>query len=219
MVLVLCAYAAGAAKAEKGASWMVNGKNIESESTLKPLLQSTVENEMLLLFTIAGISGKVLCKGMQFVNFRLLGEGTLSEGKIKFSECETYVEGKLTKECAPKTGGASGIIESAPGPALLGLAGGQGVIKFKPGKGEFFMVFEMGEECALGVNISIVGELVLKDCQNKMKEELVSHLLEADASSTLKVVGAAGKPATLEGSILVTLAGEHTGLKWSGLPA
>ena len=55
----------------------------------------------------------------------------------------------------------------------------------------------------------------MKDCQNKFKEELVSHLLEADpAASTLK---AFGNTATLDGSILATLAGEHTGLAWSDL--
>jgi hypothetical protein len=91
------------------------------------------------------------------------------------------------------------------------------VIKFKPAEGEFFTIFETNEECALFENVLVGGELALKDCQNKFKEELVSHLLEADpAASTLK---AFGKTATLDGSIQATLAGEHTGLAWSGLPA
>jgi hypothetical protein len=153
---------------------------------------------------------------MQLVNFRLLGEGTLSEGKIRFSACVTYVKEKLVKDCAPKTGGEVGAIESSAGSALFVLAGGAGVIRFKP-KGEFFTLFETSEECILTKNIIIEGELALKDCQGMFKEELVSHLLEADASSTLT---AFGKPAALDGSILATLGGaEHTGLKWSGLPA
>ena len=196
---------------------MVKGKNIENESTLKPLLQSTAENEVSLLFTLGGFPGSVLCTTMELVNFKMSGEGTLSEGQIKFTKCVTVYNGKVIKDCAPKSKGGVGIVESAPGPALFVLAGGVGVIKFKPAGGEFFTIFETSEECALFHNVTVEGELALKDCQNKFKEELVSHLLEADsAASTLK---AFGKTATLDGSILVTLTGEHAGLAWSGLPA
>jgi hypothetical protein len=218
MALVLFVAAAGTAQAEKGASWMVKGKNIENGGTLKPLLQSTTENgEVQLLFTLGGLPGSVLCTTMELVNFKMLGEGTLSEGKIKFSKCRTIFNGKVIEACAPKSKGGLGIVESAPGPALFVLAGGAGVIKFKPAEGEFFTIFETSEECALFENVLVGGELALRDCQGKFKEELVSHLLEADpAASTLK---AFGNPATLDGSIQATLAGEHSGLAWSGLPA
>jgi hypothetical protein len=217
MVLVLFACVASAAQAEKGASWMVKGKNIENESSLKPLLQSSVENgEVSLLFTLGGFPGSVLCTTMELVNFKMLGEGTLSEGKIKFTKCVTVYNGKVIKDCAPKSKGGLGIVESAPGPALFVLAGGVGVIKFKPAEGEFFTIFETNEECALFKNVLIGGELALRACQGKFNEEMVTHVLEADPSSTLT---AFGKPAALDGSILVTLAGEHAGLQWSGLPA
>jgi hypothetical protein len=203
------------AQAEKGAQWMVNGKNIEN-GTLKPLLQSTVESDMVFLFTLGGIAVKVLCKAMELVNFSLLAEGSLSEGKIKFSQCVTIVKESVVLPCLPNTGGAVDVIESSAGAGLFVLVGGVGMILFKPAKGEFFTVFKTSEECALGADIKIEGELVLKDCQNKFKEEATTHLLEADPSSTLKV---GSKPATLEGSLNVKLVGEHSNLQWSGLPA
>lgn len=192
------------------AEWMVNGKNVGS--TLQPSLKTELEGGDVLLTKILGIKVEKSCKKAEFINLRLLAAGGTSEGTIKFSECTIKLNEKLSTPCLPKTTGINDVIETQ---TLVGSLGSP-LVTVKPAKaGGFLMVIETSEECAVGQKISVGGTLILKDSQNKLTEELVTHLFEADASSSLT---AAGQTATLDGSANASLSGSHAGLKWSGLP-
>ena len=100
--------------------------------------------------------------------------------------------------------------------AYFVLVGGVGETLLKSVSGGALAVVESSEECAVGQKINITGELILKDCKGEIKNELVTHLVEADnVNSTLK---ASGQAATIDGSANVSLSGAHVGLKWSGIP-
>jgi len=197
---------------------MINGSNISG--TLKTLLQGALENEVAsLLTTIVGTPVKFLCKQIAFTTSLGL-EGSVKEGKVKLSGCATYLEGSSTPNaaCLPKVAGVNDIIETNSIVGLLVLAGGVGEILLKAAKeGSPVATIESSEECSAAQKINITGELFLKDCENRITQELVTHLFEADnTTSTLK---ASGQNTTLDGSINLSLGGEHMGLKWSGLPA
>lgn len=225
-VLGLCALALGVlgysitgAQGETGAAWMINGSNISG--TLKTSLKGALENEVAsLLTTVTKVLVKILCKQIAFTTSLGL-EGSVKEGKVQLSGCATFLNGSSTANaaCLPKSAGVNDIIETNAVVGLLVLVGGVGEILLRAAAGaeKSIGVIESSEECAAGQKMNITGELLLKDCQGKIKEELVTHLFEADnTASTLK---ASGQSTTLDGSINLSLGGEHAGLQWSGLPA
>lgn len=219
LVLGLMAFVTSSAQAEKGAAWKVNGAAVNA--TLKPKLKSAIENETAsLLTTILGIPVKILCKSGEITS-TLGTEGSINEGKVKIAGCAIFLKESTTASapCLPKTAGVNDVVETNALVGLLVLVGGVGETLIKPAAGaeKPLAVVESTEECAVGQKISITGEIIDKDCEGKIKEELVTHLIEADnVNSTMK---AAGQKATLDGSFNVALAGEHAGLKWSGQPA
>ena len=72
----------------------------------------------------------------------------------------------------------------------------------------------MGEECAIGEEISVEGKLVLKDCEGLAYTHLETHLVEEEKELTeLTVLD--DPNASVEGSAVVSLTGEHNGLKWA----
>ena len=66
--------------------------------------------------------------------------------------------------------------------------------------------------------VPVQGSLSLKDGKGEGRAELVTHLLEQGPLTNLHVSLLGSHEANIEGSAIATLAGEHTGLKWGGLP-
>jgi len=202
---------------------MVNKVNIETGKTGPTAVKAKIENGTAsLLTTILGIATKILCTEGTLVGVSLENEGALTKGgKVKFSNCATYLEGSSTAStpCLPKTAGANDIIETNGGVGLLVLVGGVGETLIKAAEeAKPLAVVESSVECAVGQKINITGELILKDCElfegkSAISHEQVTHLVEADnVNSTLK---ASGQKATIDGSATVETTG---GLSWSGLP-
>lgn len=217
LVLGSVAFVPSIAQAEKGASWRVNGTAVNS--TLKPGVSAVLENETgSLLTTILGVPTKILCKTIEVTNTMGI-EGVVNEGIGHFANCATYLNNSPTPSapCLPKSLGINDLIETNPLVGLLVLIGGVGEVLMKAAKVTAdIATIESTEECAVGQKVLIKGELYLKDCEGKIKEERGLHLFEAD--NVAGTLTAGGNAVTLDGSANVSLGGTHKGL-WSGLPA
>ncbi len=214
--LSLMAFAASA-QAEATSNWKVNGSNVNS--TLLPEVQvKELENKTadLLFTTKGGTKVDILCTAVSLSNVKLKTTGSTTEGTATFSGCLTKLNGTTTANCKPKGGGgASGTIITKNGLGLLQLSGGETVTKLFPEVAPEFVNIEMGELCAIGENVPVAGNLNLKDCKGVIGTELVEHLAEQGAGTSLTALG---QPATIDGSVILALAGTgHVGLKFSGV--
>jgi hypothetical protein len=68
--------------------------------------------------------------------------------------------------------------------------------------------------------VPVGGELLLWDClgDTSFKTEAVTHLIQKFKPLQKLWAFKADNPATIDGSVIVELTGEHKGLKWAGLP-
>jgi hypothetical protein len=191
----------------------------------------------LVLHTkVAGVSVLILCAKMELENAdgtglpKLLLEGKVL-GRIKFTECLIKLNGVTTAACKPHSpGAASGTILTLLIEGLIKLheladKTKDDIVLFigenKEGKlEEHFVTLELGEECAIGETLPVKGWFSIKDCQNLFLSHQVDHLVEEFAPLTLLYVLSHTEEhkAQILGSVVLALAGEHKGLKWSGLP-
>jgi hypothetical protein len=215
--LSLMAFAASA-QAEPTSNWRVAGANVNS--TLLPEVQvKEVENKTadLLFTTKGGTKVDILCTGASLSNVKLKTTGSTTEGTATFTGCLTKLNGTTTANCKPKGGGgASGTIVTKKGLGLLYLssAGVPGV-KLTPETGTQFVNIELGELCAIGENVPVEGVLSLKDCKGLIATEAVDHLAEQGPGTSLTALG---QPATIDGSVILALAGAaHITKNWSGI--
>jgi hypothetical protein len=225
LVLGLMAFATGSAQAEVGAHWNVAGKSINGTG-LKPELQAKeLENKTSTLLTkILGSLYHVLCTGITLIGFVLLDNGG-SSGTIRFTNCVAIVNGVVQKACEPKSKEVAGVIETNLLKDLIvlhKLENGEvdTLDRLEPNEGETFATIESSASCAVGAKIPVKGKFFLKDCKNEFQTELVDHLVEEGPLTHLFVISDtvehAGK---IDGSVILTLAGAHAGLTWSGTPA
>lgn len=236
LALGLMAFASsGVAQAEAGSRWCyINPTTLVLQcfnSLLRPTLQYKLETSLSLLFTTAGGTKVAFtCTAVEMVGEPAFEEeGSISEGKAKYTGCKTTLNGGESKNCQPKTKGtALGTIVTN---ALRGLIklhlltpGGavDPVILDTPtvvnGKGETVLAtLELGELCSIGEIVEIVGDITWIDCQNELAVHKVEHLIEEFPS--LRGLRALGQPATIDGSYLMRLVGAHAGYRWAGLPS
>jgi hypothetical protein len=224
LIIGLIALSSSAVQAEKGANWMVEGKNLEG---LEPevILSNVVAGGMTLHSKVLGIKFDLKCAKAQFIGAKLQTEGRVSSGnKTKFSECETFLNGAASPECTPQTGGEKGTFVSNALKGLLvlhELAGGakDTLISFEPVEGSTFVTISLGATCPIGSTCSIIGKSTVKDGENLFGFELIEHLVEQGPLSELWVNSkTAEHVATILGSAHLKLAGVHAGKKWSALP-
>jgi hypothetical protein len=208
LVLGLTAFAPPMASA----GWkLVNAKGELKEITeaLLPSLQvKEIENADAAMkwTTKGGTAVDHLCKEAELIGAKMQVGGTSSSAKIRFKQCVTLLNGTVSKSCEPHVGASKGIIETNAGRVTIK----EGLLSFSSESGSF-ATMEMGELCAIGEVIPVNGTLFLKDCQGSFTTELVAHLFEEDKSSSITVLGI---PASMAGSVLIELSGEHKGLKW-----
>jgi hypothetical protein len=228
VTLGLTVFSAPVAQAESGAKWL-----LASGSELLSFLEASVglEGETfgigVLHTKISGISVLWECSSINTVNAKLKTEGKIGEGsKVKFSECITKLNGATSGSCVPKAGGKeSGVIVTNALHGLLilhELAGGvkDDIIKVLPDSGETMAIIEMGEECAIGEKVPVIGKATIKDSEGLALTHLVKHLMEIGPLTELWTISkTAEHVSTLLGSAWMFLTGTHEGLKFNGDPA
>jgi hypothetical protein len=234
MVFGLMAFSAAAAQAEVGAQWLLAEK--APGTKLVAFLEAEIglrkETNGILHSKIAGIAVLFECTELSLVgNPKLKANGSISTGKIKFTGCDTFLNGVLSKPCLPEGGGVADVIETLNLHALIilhKLASGEvdDLLSVLPddvnGKpSEVFAHIELGPECAIGENVLVVGKATLKDCEGLALTHLVEHLVELGPLTELWVTQnkTAEHVATILGSAWGFLTGAHTGMKFSGDPA
>jgi len=196
----------------------------------------------VLLTKIAGVKVEFLCTGAELTGTKLEKSGSLtSGGKVKFTGCLTKLNGATSAPCEPKAGGTeAGVIVTGPGKGLLVLhvvketVGGKEVelkipitrIEHVPAgkegetatEKETLAVIELGKECSIGNKVPVIGKLTLED-PGGVTTESVDHLIKEGPLTELWTISkTAEHVATIDGSALVALTEEHTGLKWNGIP-
>lgn len=223
LLLGLMAFSASAAQAEVGAKWFVvnsGGTNVEvTTAGLSPQLEikELEEKTATLLFTTkGGTKVAILCTAAAFdEGGKLISEGGVSLGRVLFSGCSVKLNGVAAPACqAHSVGKATGEILTLKAKGLLVLdketSTTSKLVKLVPDEGTSFAVILMGEECSIGEEVPVTGELWLKD--PSVSTAAVEHLI----SEGLKKLVALGVEATIDGSALVKLSGAHVGLKWFG---
>jgi hypothetical protein len=230
MVFGLMAFSASAANAETGAKWLyaekVPGSNLvtlaedpeielEKNSAVNVLHSEILKIKVLFLCTDLKISGTP----------KLTANGSISSGKVLFSNCTTDLNGVVNTNCTPKDSTqAAGTILTKSLHSLIvlhELAGTKDdVLKLLPDEGETFATVEMGAACPIGTKVPVIGELTLKDCENLALTHLVKHLVEPfEPLTKLWTISKTEEhKATLLGSAWGFLKGKNEGYKFSGDP-
>jgi hypothetical protein len=229
---------AGVGQAETGAAWDVldgsgNLIKIPGTNDLLPEVNAEIEKGTTVIFeftTKTGTEVEFRCKAMSLVASggglsKLGANGSLSKGKAVFALCVTFLNGKESLPCIPKSSGQPfGTIATEEADGLIVLGTGSvplvlilPLVKNKAGE-PIAALIEMGEECAIGTRVEVTGHLDMTECETGVfTTHLVTHLMvEASAFRLLRVMGQVAK---LLGSALVNLAGAHAGLRWGGLPS
>ena len=195
--------------------WSVNGTGVTA--ALAPFVgTSGLENKTasLLFTTKGGTKVEVLCTTLQTINVRLEPEGfVFFESQLKYTGCLTKLNGVLSKSCEPLSGGTEpGVIKTKLLKGALVENEKAAIVKFEPTSGTTLATIELGEACALGESVPVLGTLTLKDAA--ISTEAVEHLATEGPKATMTALG---QPVTIDGSILLKLTGAHAGLKWSGI--
>ena len=225
---------------------ILNPEKTLVKKPLLPVLGAQLESgtEGLLLATVLNgtINLVIHCSAIQLVGVHLEEEGKLTNGgKVKFTGCKVLINGTEEPECEVHSAGEPvGTVSTNPGKGLLKLhLFPKKELKDKtidPEKTELVTVVEprnkkegekeeggpepfvtllMGEGCVIGEEVPIEGKFVIRDCELKASEHLVTHLIEEEPELTLLHV-LDDLHAKIDGSALVSLTGEHKGLKWAG---
>jgi len=241
MVLGLMAFSTSA-QATVGAKWLIltSGGVLKEGSTLHASINLKKDKEVVLVLhsEILKIKTLFLCTELKAVNAKLLAngsigkeEGVVSGSKVLFSGCTTDLNGSAAPECTPEDPeDKSGFIVTKPGHALIVLGtSGEDLVEIIPDSGKTFATIVLPAACPIGTSVPVIGTLRLKDCSERnAKGECVSkflthlkeHLVEEGPGTKLFTISeTAEHTATLLGSALAFLTGEHEGLSWAGDPA
>jgi hypothetical protein len=225
VVLVGMLAFAGAAQAEPGAFWLVNGAKI-SESLL-PTVEAETDVKGTLLTTLGGQSVDISCETILLVGAHLLEPQGKFLGKIVFHGCDflSLKEGVATlqKACEPFVGVNKGLIETKSVTGLIEsrevkLGTKESIVEVIPTEGTLFATVNLGSECSFGSALEIGGVLFLENAEGKFSIDTVKHLLtESLALTALTVNGKVGA-AVIDGSVWGFLGAAHKGLTFSGQP-
>lgn len=220
----------GAAQAETGACWGY----INTSAQLKCFGEGGLEAGVKFAFTnntgtllIENLNFEVLCTAGEIINGgKLTSNGSVTLGQVKFTGCiglsKTPTLTKLAA-CTPTdpVGGAGTIItEKATG--LIRLHEGEPTVLLNddpevPEKDVLARIF-LGEECSVGEELIVSGELVISDTGGKagFETHALTHTSAEFAKLQLMKVGV--NKATIDGSAVFSLTSPHNELKWAGKP-
>ena len=216
LVLGVMAFGTTIAQAETGAHWNVNGSEFKSE--LKAELKAT-GGHYSFLWKVGLAHVEVLCIHLGWVAAAMAISGGLA-AIILLESCDAKINGKTAAACVPHSpGAANGTIRTNALRGLIKLHEKKvDLLELVPESGEVLVTLVLGapekNECAIGEKFDLTGKMFLKDSQEEGLTEKVSHELETGPLTALKI---GANTATVGGKFVVTLAGAHTGMKWSGI--
>lgn len=227
-VLVLSlmfAATSGVAQAEPGSAWDYINPTTGSKEVFSKTLEANpiieFEIKVSLLFTIGGgTKVTITCTGAEFdEGGQLTAEGSILLGRLKAKGCTTLLNGTVSKPCEPHNGAEKGIILTEKSTGLIVLKELEGFVKdptvvLKPDTGTVLAKIQLGEECSIGEEIAVEGQLVLWDCKKSFSIYAITHLWEAFSLNLLHI-----GPITvsLSGSFSIKLGGAHANYQWAGL--
>ncbi|MDX6608947.1 MAG: hypothetical protein QOF85_872 [Solirubrobacterales bacterium] len=208
-------------------------------SEIEELKDEKDPGKHLVLLTKSGTNTiTLLCSAAELENAagtgppKLLLEGSIL-GRAKFTGCIFKINGTTQSVCKPHSkGSAEGTIltERVKGLIVLHeLAGGikDATVLLQPEdkEGKTITTFvtvilgvEGASECAVGELLSVGGELILADGQGTFTTEQATHLIEEFKGLQKLWAFKSDNPASIDGSVVVELVGEHKGLNWAGIP-
>jgi hypothetical protein len=226
LALAVMAISAGAAQAEKGAFWLVNGAKI-SESLLPTLGGELENNTGKLLATLAGTAFHITCLTATTVGAHLVepNGGVLGLGRFTGCKFFTLKNGGAGEEllvCEPHEGAEKGVIltKELKGLIVLDKSTSGADVLLEPKTGTLFATINLSELCPFGEAITVSGKLSVQDCEGKFLTDLKKHLIiELAALTELYINGSKVNRATLDGSANIFLTGSHEGLTFAGHPA
>jgi hypothetical protein len=193
--MAMMAFAASGAQA---ASWMVGGTTVTSNLPVDVV--ATLEEEATLLSKAAGSSVAISCASLKAEEEVLLGAG-VAHGKVIFTKCKTALNGSPAAACTPK----EPIV--AKGLLLVVKHNGATYVLAEPESGKPFTTLTLGteEECAIGEEFDVTGQLWIEDCEGDPETELLTHLIQEgeEAAAALGGLFFGTHPATIDGSAIV----------------
>jgi hypothetical protein len=194
--MAMMAFAASGAQA---AAWMVGGSTLNSGS-LSVEVVATLEEEATLLSQAAGSSIAISCATLKAEEVVLLGGG-VAHGKLVFTKCKTALKGSPAAACNPK----EPIV--AKGLLLVVKHNGATYVLAEPESGKPFTTLTLGteEECAIGEEFAVTGQLWIVDCEGDPETELLTHLIQEgeEAAAALGGLFFGVNKATIDGSAIV----------------
>jgi len=203
--------------------WMVNG-NVTSELKvelgieIEPLGEKK-EKHVVLLSTALKVPIAILCEVAEAANPEVLLAEGVAHGEIKFRVCQTFLENKTTASAACKP--AEPIV--AKGLLLISLhPEGKANVLAEPTPGvKKFTTVSLGEECAVGNEFEITGQLWLEDCLGTPETELEVHLVQENKVAAEKLGGLffGVNKASLDGSANIRIKEAGVAKKFSVLAA
>jgi hypothetical protein len=229
MALALMAFGASAAQAAGCTAaaptlkpcWMIGGANVTAEKVVtlvaKPEPLGEKKEEHVVLLSTVGTTNtpiSILCTKIEAVGEKILAEG-VAHGEVKFSTCETFLNGVLSAVCKPE----EPIV--AKGLLLIALHEGKTYVLAEPEAGKPFTTIKYpDEECALP-DAPITGQLWIEDCNGKAEEELSVHLIQEGKAAGAALGGLfyGGHAATIDGSVNLELLEAGVSKKFSVLAA
>jgi hypothetical protein len=226
LVLGLMAVWAGAAQAEEtGGNWTY--KNAAGElktfegALAEPELGGEIEPGTVGVLDSKVLGGSLLkyeCKKFTVVKGSKLQAGGKAIGSLVFTECETFINSVLNKNCNPEAGTIT--TKEIKGVMLLHKLGDGTIHKIliaEPVTGTTFATVKSSEACSIGLNVPIGGKFAIIPSNPTTHE--VKHLITEFAALThlFVISDTVEHKATITGSALAFLSGTHVGLNFAGL--
>jgi hypothetical protein len=205
-------------KSEAVPTWRVQKTDLSSKLSPSLIITELEGKDEILLTEILKSKIEKLCTAAELIGAKLETEGKISSGaKVRFSGCVFKINGKLAPTCEPHTGAEKGVIVTNATKGLIVLGEGKGLLLLTPVSGETFITVELGEECAVGEKVPLLGRLTLSI--SGMGSEEVAHLVAQGPLTELWLISKTEEhKVTLDGSAMLALTGEHSGMTWSGVP-
>jgi hypothetical protein len=198
-------------------NWKVAGTTLTSKLTPGLVIKELEKGSETLLSKIAGVKVEKVCTGAELTGAKLETEGRFSSGaKVVFTGCIFKINGVESPACKPHSPGQKpGVIVTNEAKGLLVLDAKEVDLGIEPVSGETLVTVELGEECAVGEKVPLIGTLMLALSQPGTEE--VTHLVVESVLSELWLISKTEEHRViLDGSAILALSGEHAGLKWSG---
>jgi hypothetical protein len=229
--LVIGLMAVSASAAQAAGFWDVNGVKdtllatiqVKEIEELNP--PAVTLRDVSLLANILGAHVVFQCEKIELNGVATSTGGTLDHGDVTFSECVTFAGGSPIPNCQAKSSGQpNGTILTKPLEGELFKEGdGKKVVlirALKDAQGkpveELFLI-NTGPKCFFGEDIPVVGTLALTDPALETSSQ--THLIVTNTTWTKLGVFdlQAGNAATLNGSAITLLVGNHLNQNWNGL--